>query len=118
MKAQLHAILPGQVVPFQQPPRQDELLNTVLDNLAQGVLMFDADMRLVFFNQRFFDMYGISKDIAKSGCTIRDLVEAGVGSAAFPATPASTSRISPSAPPTARNSAASSIWMTAAPSPS
>ena len=87
MKAQLHSILPGQVVPFQQPPRQDELLNTVLDNLAQGVLMFDADMRLVFFNQRFFDMYGISKDIAKSGCTIRDLVEAGVQVGGFSSDP-------------------------------
>lgn len=78
MRSQRQPVLPGQVVPFHQLPRQDEMLNTVLDNLAQGVLMFDADLRLVFYNQRFFQLYGLSKDVARSGCTIRDLIRQGV----------------------------------------
>jgi len=79
MRSKIYPVLPAQVVPFQPPARQDDqVLNTVLENLAQGVLMFDADLRLVFYNQRFFDMHGMSKDIVRGGCTIHDLVRLGV----------------------------------------
>jgi diguanylate cyclase (GGDEF)-like protein len=77
MRSQTLPNLPGQVVPF--PARQgDDVLSTVLDNLAQGVLMFDADFRLVFYNRRFFQLYGLSRDIAKPGCSIQDLIRHGV----------------------------------------
>jgi diguanylate cyclase (GGDEF)-like protein len=77
MRSQTLPNLPGQVVPF--PARQgDDVLSTVLDNLAQGVLMFDADFHLVFFNRRFFQLYGLSRDIAKPGCSIQDLIRHGV----------------------------------------
>jgi diguanylate cyclase (GGDEF)-like protein len=90
MKPQLHSVTSAQVVPLpvqQQQPKQDDLLNTVLDNLAQGVLMFDSDMRLVFYNQRFFDMYGVSKEIAKPGCTVRDLINQGIQVGGFSSDP-------------------------------
>ncbi len=51
------------------------LLDTVLNNMSQGVLMFDADTRLVFCNQSYVEMYGLSPEIAKPGCALRDLLE-------------------------------------------
>jgi diguanylate cyclase (GGDEF)-like protein/PAS domain S-box-containing protein len=49
-------------------------ITDVLDDLPQGVLVFDADARLVFANSRYVEMYGISPDVAVPGCTLRDLV--------------------------------------------
>ena len=54
--------------------RERQLLDMVLNNMSQGVSMFDADMRLVFCNQGYIEMYGLSSDIANHGCTLRDLV--------------------------------------------
>ena len=51
------------------------LLNMVLNNMTQGVLMFDADTRLVFCNQRYLEMYRLSSNLAKPGCALRDLLE-------------------------------------------
>ncbi|HEY4857278.1 MAG TPA: EAL domain-containing protein [Xanthobacteraceae bacterium] len=51
------------------------LLKMVLNNMTQGVLMFDADTRLVFCNQRYLDMYRLSSNLAKPGCALRDLLD-------------------------------------------
>jgi len=37
--------------------------------------MFDKDSRLVVSTQRYMTMYGLSPDIVKPGCTLRELVE-------------------------------------------
>jgi diguanylate cyclase (GGDEF)-like protein len=50
------------------------LLNTVLNNMSQGVLMFDSETRLVFCNQRYVEMYKLSSEVAKPGCTLGDLL--------------------------------------------
>ncbi len=81
------------LVPFRQAShsshaqeaawKNEELLHTVLDNMAQGVLMFNSDARLVFCNQRYFKMYGLSKEVAKPGCTLRDLLLHGVQAGTF-----------------------------------
>jgi diguanylate cyclase (GGDEF)-like protein/PAS domain S-box-containing protein len=64
-------------------PRNEQLLHTVLDNMAQGVVMFDAEQRMVFYNQPYLKMYGLTKDIAKPGCTLRDLLQESVKSGTF-----------------------------------
>ncbi len=53
----------------------DQLLDTVLSNMVQGLLMFDADRRLLFYNQRYAGMYGLPRDFAKPGCTLRDVLD-------------------------------------------
>ncbi len=55
---------------------QQMLLDTVLNNMSQGVLMFDSDTRLVFCNHRYIEMYGISPKAAKPGCTLQNLLKA------------------------------------------
>ena len=54
--------------------RNEHLLHTVLDNMEQGVLMFDAGARLVFCNRHYLKMYGLSRTLAVPGCSLRDLL--------------------------------------------
>jgi diguanylate cyclase (GGDEF)-like protein len=54
---------------------QQLLLDTVLNNMSQGVLMFDPGTRMVFCNQRYIEMYRLSPEIVKPGCTLRDLLD-------------------------------------------
>lgn len=51
------------------------LLATALNNMTQGVVMFDADERLVICNNRYLEMYNLSRDVVKPGCTLRDVIE-------------------------------------------
>ena len=50
------------------------LLDMVLNNMSQGVLMFDSETRLLFCNHRYIEMYGLSPEVANPGCTLRDLL--------------------------------------------
>src|SRR5262249_7129567 len=42
-------------------------LDTALNNMTQGLVMYDASARIVTFNQRYIDMYGLSTDVVKPG---------------------------------------------------
>jgi diguanylate cyclase (GGDEF)-like protein/PAS domain S-box-containing protein len=64
-----------------------QLLATVLNNMSQGVLMFDADTRLVFCNQSYVEMYGLSPEVAKPGCTLRDLLDYRIAGGTFSGDP-------------------------------
>lgn len=48
---------------------------TAINNMSQGLLMFDADARLILCNQRYIEMYGLSPDKVVPGCTLRELVD-------------------------------------------
>ena len=50
--------------------------------MSLGVLMFDKDARLVFCNQRYIKMYGLSPSVVMPGCGLRELLRhrAAVGS--------------------------------------
>jgi diguanylate cyclase (GGDEF)-like protein len=50
-------------------------VDAALQNLAQGVLMFGSNARLIVCNQRYLDMYGLSQDIVKAGATLEDIVK-------------------------------------------
>jgi methyl-accepting chemotaxis protein len=50
------------------------LLATALNNMTQGVIMFDSAERLVVCNQRYLEMYGLSADVVKPGQMLREVV--------------------------------------------
>ena len=56
----------------REQKRQTE---TAINNMSQGLLMFDGDARLILCNQRYIDIYGLSSDKVVAGCTLRDLME-------------------------------------------
>jgi PAS domain-containing protein len=60
--------------PQEAEQNNEQLLHTVLNNLAQGVLLFDSTARLIFCNHPYIKMYGLSEEVAKPGCTLQDLV--------------------------------------------
>jgi len=51
------------------------LLSIVLNNMTQGVILFDAHERILVCNNRYIEMYGVSPDVVKPGCTLLGLIE-------------------------------------------
>jgi diguanylate cyclase (GGDEF)-like protein/PAS domain S-box-containing protein len=60
------------------------LLEGALNNMVQGLCMFDADDRLVMWNQRYVDMYKFEPGAIWVGCTSRDLLNARIAAGTFP----------------------------------
>jgi methyl-accepting chemotaxis protein len=51
------------------------LLTTALNNMTQGVIMFDSEERFVICNDRFLQMYNLSRDVVKPGSTLLDVIK-------------------------------------------
>ncbi len=49
-------------------------LDKAVNNMTQGLLLFDASQRLVICNQRYIEMYGLSAAVVKPGCSFRELI--------------------------------------------
>jgi diguanylate cyclase (GGDEF)-like protein len=58
----------------QQHQLEKQRLDTAINNMTQGLLMFDSSHRLVVANQRYIEMFGVSTEVVKPGCTIHDLL--------------------------------------------
>jgi len=43
--------------------------------MTQGLCMFDGAERLVVCNRRYLEIYRLSPDVVKAGCTLRELIE-------------------------------------------
>ncbi len=54
---------------------QNLRFNAAVNNMSQALLMFDGLGRMVICNERYLRMYGVSLEVAKPGCTVRDLLE-------------------------------------------
>jgi diguanylate cyclase (GGDEF)-like protein len=50
-------------------------LDTTLSSMSLGVSMFDGDGKLMVWNNRYLEMYGMSPEIVHRGAGIRDIVE-------------------------------------------
>jgi diguanylate cyclase (GGDEF)-like protein len=59
-------------------------LSTAISNMSQGLLMFDADSRLLVCNDRYLDMYGLPRDAVKPGCTVAQLLDIRRANGTFP----------------------------------
>ncbi len=49
-------------------------LDTAINNMTQGLLLFDSSGHLVICNQQYIEMFGLSTDVVKPGCHLRDLI--------------------------------------------
>jgi len=67
--------------------RQIAQLTTALDNMSQGLCMFDAGQRLVLCSQGYLRMYDLSPDVVKPGCTLRQLLNYRIQRGAFTSDP-------------------------------
>ncbi len=53
---------------------EKQRLDTAVNNMTQGLLLFDANQKLVICNRRYIEMYGLSADIVKPGCSFREVI--------------------------------------------
>jgi diguanylate cyclase (GGDEF)-like protein len=49
-------------------------LDTAVNNMTQGLILYDASERVVVRNQQFIDMMGVSPDVIEPGCTFREAI--------------------------------------------
>ncbi|MCK1709987.1 MULTISPECIES: EAL domain-containing protein [unclassified Bradyrhizobium] len=53
---------------------EKQRLDRAVNNMTQGLLLFDASRRLVVCNQRYVEMYSLSAEIVKPGCSFHDII--------------------------------------------
>ena len=49
-------------------------LIVAVNNIPQGLVLYDASARIVICNQPYIEMFGLSPDVAKPGCTMQRLI--------------------------------------------
>ena len=55
--------------------RRNQRISAALDNMTQGLCMFDGSARLIICNQPYLEMYSLPPEQAYLGCPSRDLLE-------------------------------------------
>jgi methyl-accepting chemotaxis protein len=60
---------------YRRADTKSRRLSTALDNMSQGLNMFDEHTRIVLVNRRYLEMYGLSPDVVKPGCTLKELIQ-------------------------------------------
>src|SRR4029450_7405919 len=54
--------------------RTREVLQTVLDNMSDGIVLFDKDLRLRFVNRKLMEFQQYTPEVAHPGASIHDLL--------------------------------------------
>lgn len=55
--------------------KRNLLITAALDNMTQGLCMFDDSTRLIICNERYLEMYGLTRAHAYPGCPLHELLE-------------------------------------------
>ena len=50
-------------------------LDTAINNMSQGLIMFDSATRLIICNDRYRRIYNLPPELAKPGCSVLDLLK-------------------------------------------
>ena len=57
--------------------RREAFISSALNNFSQGVMMTDAEDRVVFCNDRFYEIYELSRNDVTSAMTGKEWIELG-----------------------------------------
>jgi diguanylate cyclase (GGDEF)-like protein len=60
--------------------------DAALNNMTQGLLMLDSELRVIVCNRRYVDMYRLSPEIVKPGVAMREILEHSYAVGNHPAT--------------------------------
>ena len=58
-------------------------MGVAINNMSQGLCMFDGKERLVICNRRYLELYQLSDDVVKPGCTLTALLEYRIANGSF-----------------------------------
>src|SRR5882757_6480395 len=50
-------------------------LSVAVNNIPQGLVLYDSSARIIICNQPYIEMFGLSPDVAKPGCTMQRLIQ-------------------------------------------
>ena len=59
----------------QQLHSKNMHFNSALNNMIQGLCMFDRNQELIVCNRRYLEMYGFSSDVVKPGIKLQDIMK-------------------------------------------
>jgi len=62
---------------------QSRLLRAALNNMTQGLCMFDGAARLVLCNDRYLEMYALRPELSRAGTPLRELLECRTAAGTF-----------------------------------
>ena len=54
---------------------QNVRFDAAISNMSQGLTMFDGDGRLIMYNGRYLEMYGLGPDDVRVGISLREVLE-------------------------------------------
>jgi methyl-accepting chemotaxis protein len=60
---------------YRRTRSQNRQLVDALDNMSQGLVMFDKNGRITLVNRRYLDMYSLDPNRVKIGITLRQLIQ-------------------------------------------
>jgi diguanylate cyclase (GGDEF)-like protein len=67
---------------------QNTRFNAAIDNMSQGLCLFDAEQRVVFANGRYAELYGLAPEQVKPGTTLAEIFAARVAKGVYAKTAA------------------------------
>jgi diguanylate cyclase (GGDEF)-like protein len=53
---------------------EKQRLDTAVNNIPQGLVLYDKSARIIVCNQPYIEMFGLSPEVAKPGCTMQALI--------------------------------------------
>jgi PAS domain-containing protein len=62
---------------------EKQRLYTAINNMSQGLILFDSSERMVVCNGRYLAMYWLPGEVMKPGCTFREVLEHGQKTGSF-----------------------------------
>lgn len=66
----------GELLTISNELRRSNMhFNTALNNMVQGLCMFDANQTLIVANDRYLQLYGFSPDVVKPGIKLPEIME-------------------------------------------
>jgi methyl-accepting chemotaxis protein len=84
--AMLAMAITATVAAFRYRAR-NALMTIALDNMTQGICMFDKNERLVICNQRYIEIYRLSPEVSAPGVTIANMLKYRAANGTFLADP-------------------------------
>ena len=63
------------IILYRRVHQQKMHFEAALNNMSEGLCMFDASTRLVLCNERYIEMYRLDPELAKPGALLRELLE-------------------------------------------
>src|SRR5262245_35904256 len=59
---------------YRRSAVKQAILKLLLNNMTQGVVMYDENERLVFCNDTYVEMYDMPAELVRHGCTLSDII--------------------------------------------